>query len=104
MPFQSSIIFTGSSLEESDDEDALVIDGLTNEDDSTPNSCSHCGETFPSLNELIIHVRNAHLIESPHICQICKLEFKFAARLKEHMRTHSGKKPYECEVRIRVIN
>ncbi len=36
---------------------------------------------------------------SQHICNICSKNFSSASALQIHNRTHTGEKPYKCDVR-----
>ncbi len=36
---------------------------------------------------------------SQHICNVCSKNFSSASALQIHNRTHTGEKPYKCEVR-----
>lgn len=31
-----------------------------------------------------------------HVCQFCGKDLHFASRLREHLRTHTGERPYQC--------
>ncbi|KFP70100.1 Hypermethylated in cancer 1 protein, partial [Acanthisitta chloris] len=41
------------------------------------------------------HMRS-HLGLKPFACDACGMRFTRQYRLTEHMRIHSGEKPYEC--------
>ncbi|CAJ0571957.1 unnamed protein product, partial [Mesorhabditis spiculigera] len=33
-----------------------------------------------------------------HFCDICKKEFRYPSKIKEHLRIHSGERPFACEI------
>ena len=33
-----------------------------------------------------------------HRCQVCQKEFKYASRLRDHERVHTGDRPFKCDV------
>ena len=39
-----------------------------------------------------------HTGKKPFECEECKKQFSASNSLKKHMRTHTGEKPFQCEV------
>ncbi|XP_017776680.1 PREDICTED: zinc finger protein 32-like isoform X2 [Nicrophorus vespilloides] len=64
----------------------------------TSNSfvCSTCKQTFPSQEELHIHIPK-HLGTRPYMCTYCYKCFTLKSNLQIHIRTHTQDKPYACE-------
>lgn len=55
-----------------------------------------CGKSFRRLREYINHYRT-HTGEKPYVCDICGKKFIRSYAVTEHRRTHTGEKPYQCD-------
>ncbi len=77
---------------------ALRIHRLTIHEDVKSYLCPECGSAFKANSALIDHRKRVHLKVKPHVCEYCKKDFFSKKDYVEHHRTHTGEKPYECQV------
>ncbi|XP_071515128.1 uncharacterized protein [Panulirus ornatus] len=59
------------------------------------HQCSYCSYSTARKNHLIEHIRT-HTGEKPFACPYCPSRFVQKGTLNSHIRTHTGEKPYMC--------
>ncbi|KAM4695763.1 zinc finger protein 711 [Rhinophrynus dorsalis] len=61
------------------------------------HQCRHCD--FKTSDPFILsgHILSVHTKDLPFKCKKCKRGFRLQPELKKHMKTHSGKKVYQCQ-------
>ncbi|XP_039536434.1 zinc finger protein 131 isoform X2 [Pimephales promelas] len=75
---------------------------------STPDRgfvCRHCGKVYAREGALKQHLNNSHFDaeeqsrrqkKKVHVCEYCEKQFDHFGHFKEHLRKHTGEKPFEC--------
>ena len=58
--------------------------------------CEVCDKSFKTQNILRQHMR-IHTGDKPFVCNICSKAFSQMASLKYHSATHSDERPYSCD-------
>ncbi|XP_068170955.1 zinc finger and BTB domain-containing protein 40 isoform X2 [Antennarius striatus] len=64
---------------------------------SEPHDCQKCCLSFSSLDEHRQHIQEFHPKEY-HKCPTCSKVFNSAALLDKHKSTHTGTKPFSCDL------
>ena len=58
--------------------------------------CNFCGKHFKKTFQLQNHIRT-HTGDKPFVCHTCGKAFSQESTLKTHMRIHTGVKPFQCK-------
>ena len=64
---------------------------------SRNDTCEYCGKVFKNCSNLTVH-RRSHTGEKPYKCQMCNYACAQSSKLTRHMKTHGrmGKDIYKC--------
>ncbi|XP_064781811.1 B-cell lymphoma/leukemia 11B-like isoform X1 [Oncorhynchus masou masou] len=63
------------------------------------DTCEYCGKIFKNCSNLTVH-RRSHTGERPYKCDLCSYACAQSSKLTRHMKTHGqfGKEVYRCDI------
>ncbi|XP_010891726.2 zinc finger protein 711 isoform X2 [Esox lucius] len=61
------------------------------------HQCRHCDFKTPDPFILSRHILSVHTKDLPFKCKRCRRSFRHQPDLKKHMKSHSGRKVYQCQ-------
>ena len=60
-------------------------------------ACDICGSSFQGTAGVSFHKVRAHNIGGKYPCPMCGKNFNAPGTMRDHMNSHTGEKPYECD-------
>lgn len=74
-----------------------IVDARKIEDQLAAMTCDYCPKVFPDVRTWNRHIKKIHFQTEIFDCDSCSARFKYYARFKDHLNSHSGQRPYPCD-------
>lgn len=76
---------------------AMIPGPLLKKESRRNDTCEYCGKVFKNCSNLTVH-RRSHTGEKPYKCELCSYACAQSSKLTRHMKTHGriGKDVYRC--------
>lgn len=87
----------------------IKADSNQNQTISFKFGCEKCKSQFASIASLEAHLKLGHdkvrqIRKKTHQCSLCPKRFRAKNTLNVHMRSHTGERPYQCEVCLNCLS
>ena len=75
----------------------MMTSPLLKKESRRNDTCEYCGKVFKNCSNLTVH-RRSHTGEKPYKCELCSYACAQSSKLTRHMKTHGrmGKDVYKC--------
>lgn len=75
----------------------MGLQGHSKKESRRNDTCEYCGKVFKNCSNLTVH-RRSHTGEKPYKCELCSYACAQSSKLTRHMKTHGrlGKDVYRC--------
>lgn len=60
-------------------------------------ACQDCPAVYTSKSAFLFHARKHNETANKHVCEICGKAVSKKSTLRDHLRTHTGEKPFACK-------
>lgn len=74
-----------------------IVDARKIEDQLAAMTCDYCPKELPDVRAWNRHIKKIHFQTEIFECDSCSARFKYYARFKDHLNSHSGQRPYPCD-------
>uniref|UniRef100_A0A1Q3F2R2 Putative zinc finger-containing protein n=1 Tax=Culex tarsalis TaxID=7177 RepID=A0A1Q3F2R2_CULTA len=74
-----------------------IVDARKIEDQLAAMTCDYCPKELPDVRAWNRHIKKIHFQTEIFDCDSCNARFKYYARFKDHLNSHSGQRPYPCD-------